>query len=224
MKQLRKIVDNIGDYLDSHEYFLLVASHVMMLVFYPFTVTNNWSWLRLHLLITLVLVTGLYAAHSHKRFFVRTLLLWAVVVLLTRVNYVFVDTQIIALMQHSFGLLFFCVIMYNLVTTLHKMKEVDQHMIFGGIAGYLILWLIGAFVFTIIEICIPGSFSWFAVEHVSFTDFMYYSYVSMTTLWFGDVLPISYHAQSWSIFFTLSGQLYLAILIGMVVGKYIRRK
>jgi hypothetical protein len=45
----------------------------------------------------------------------------------------------------------------------------------------------------------------------------------MTTLWYGDILPVGYHAQSWSIILTIAWQMYLAILVGMLVGKYVRK-
>ena len=87
---------------------------------------------------------------------------------------------------------------------MHNIEQVDQHMVFGAVAGYLLVGLIGAFVFAIIELTTPGSFSGFHNISVSFPDFIYYSYVSMTTLGYGDILPISYHAQSRSIMFTIA--------------------
>lgn len=216
------MVEKIRDYLDAHEYFLLITSHIMMLIFYPFVMESIHPALWVHILISLILVTGLYAANSHRKFVVRTMLLGVFALVLTWVNFLF-DDIIITLLLNVVGLLFFLVIIYNLIINLHSIDEINQHMMFGAIAGYLILGLIGAFVFAIIEITVPGSFSGFHGVAASFPDFIYYSYVSMTTLGYGDILPISYHAQSWSIMFTIAGQIYLAVLIGMIVGKYVRR-
>ena len=217
------MLERIWDYLDDHEYFLLITSHVIMLVFYPFVIDTMHASLWMHLMISLILITWLYAANNHKRFMVRTVLLWAMTFLLTWVNFIFSNETLRTLALNVVWLLFFCIILYNLVIDLHKIEDINQHMIYGAVAGYLILWLIWAFVFAIIELTMPWSFAWFTQEVASFPDFIYYSYVSMTTLGYGDVLPVGYHAQSWSIIFTISWQMYLAVLVGMLVGKYVRK-
>lgn len=214
--------ERIWEYLDKHEYFLLIISHVAMLIFYPFVIDSPHASLWMHILISLILITWLYAANTHERFVVRTFLLGLIAFILTRATYVYTDTLFLIMARNIIGLLFFCIILYNLVVDLHKIKEIDQHMIYGAVAGYLILWLIGAFVFAIIEIGLPGSFTWFVIAFPTLPNFIYYSYVSMTTLGYGDVLPVGYHAQSRSIIFTIAGQMYLAVLIGMLVGKYVR--
>lgn len=217
------MLEKVIQFLDDNEYLLMIASHVAMLVFYPFAMESSLPSFWLSILITFILISGLYAAHEHKQFLKMTMWLGSLAVALTWFWYVFIDSTLIELSLSLVWLLFFCVITYNLVRDIHSMKEVNHHMIYGSIAGYLILWLIAAFVFAIVEIVLPGSFSWFSVQYPWFPDFMYYSYVSITTLWYGDILPVSYHAQSWTIFFTLMGQMYLAVLIWMIVGKYIRR-
>lgn len=209
-------------YLDDHEYFFLLSSHVVMLIFYPFVMGSEHPSLWIHILISIILITWLYAANSHERFMVRTMILGVFALVLTWVNFLF-DAFYITLLLNIIWLLFFAIILYNLVINLHNIDEINKHVVFGAMAGYLVLWLIGAFVFAIIELTLPGSFSGFHTLLVSFPDFIYYSYVSMTTLGYGDILPIGYHAQSWSIMFTIAGQIYLAVLIGMIVGKYVRK-
>ena len=52
-------------------------------------------------------------------------------------------------------------------------------------------------------------------------DFIYYSFVTMTTLGYGDITPLKSLARSLSIFFSVAGQLYLAFIIATLVGKYL---
>ena len=218
------MLDKIRAYLDDHEYFFLIISHVAMMILYPFVVTEWGSSVWLHLLITLILITWLYAVNTHRKFVMSSLVLWGISLALTWMSFAYIDDYVITLLFNIVGLLFFLIITINLIINLYTFDEVDHHMVFGAIAGYLLLWLLWAFMFAIIEITHPGSFAWFDVMNVSFPDFMYFSYVNMTTLWFGDVVPVSYHAQSWSILLSISGQMYLAVMIGMIVGKYVRRK
>jgi hypothetical protein len=46
----------------------------------------------------------------------------------------------------------------------------------------------------------------------------------MTTLGYGDVLPVQSWAKSMAILFSTSGQIYLAVIIAMLVGKYAGKK
>jgi len=56
-----------------------------------------------------------------------------------------------------------------------------------------------------------------------FHDYIYFSLVTMTTLGYGDVTPVSSSAKSITIMIAVTGQLYLTILVAMLVGKFLRR-
>jgi hypothetical protein len=43
----------------------------------------------------------------------------------------------------------------------------------------------------------------------------------MTTLGYGDIVPVSQIARAVSVFFSLAGQIYLAVVIALIVGKYV---
>jgi len=54
-------------------------------------------------------------------------------------------------------------------------------------------------------------------------DCMYYSYMTLTTLGYGDIVPMTAHARSVSILEAVSGVLYVAVLIARLVGLYPRQ-
>jgi voltage-gated potassium channel Kch len=53
------------------------------------------------------------------------------------------------------------------------------------------------------------------------SDFTYYSYVTLTTLGYGDIIPISTSARSLALLEAMMGQLYLAVLVARLVGLHI---
>jgi hypothetical protein len=55
----------------------------------------------------------------------------------------------------------------------------------------------------------------------SMSDFIYFAFVTMTTLGYGDISPAGPLARSLAIFFSVAGQLYLTMIIAMLVGKYL---
>ncbi|MGK0391285.1 MAG: voltage-gated potassium channel [Maribacter sp.] len=51
--------------------------------------------------------------------------------------------------------------------------------------------------------------------------FTYFSFVTLTNLGYGDITPLTPPSQSMALFLAISGQLYLAIVVGILVGKFI---
>ena len=57
-----------------------------------------------------------------------------------------------------------------------------------------------------------------------FHDYLYFSFVTVTTLGYGDITPANALAKSIVIVIAISGQLYLTVLVAMLVGKYLSIK
>ena len=93
-------------------------------------------------------------------------------------------------------------------------------MIMGAICVYFLIGLIWADVFFILETLQPGSFQ-IPPEQVGQATLDYFSYVTLTTLGYGDITPISAPARSLSLLEAMMGQLYLAVLIARLVGIHI---
>ena len=90
------------------------------------------------------------------------------------------------------------------------------------------LGLLAFFLCISIEIIYPNSFSGIEIRTggslVMWQQIMYYSYITLMTIGFGDILPLTPIAQKTSIFIGLIGQFYLVILTAIVVGKYINQE
>lgn len=210
-------------YVDWHTYIWLVLSLMLMMVWYPFVVWDPGSWFWIHLLLSLILITWMYTITSHDKFLHHSFILWAFTLVFSWIDYVFFQNKFITLMYMITGMLFFIYITINLVISLHNDKLVNQHLIYWTIAWYILLWIIGAFLYATIELIQPWSFSIGMISFDNFPEFIYFSFVNLTTLWYWDIIPISAHAKSRSVIFTIFWQMYLVILIWVIVGKYVRR-
>ena len=99
---------------------------------------------------------------------------------------------------------------------------IDGNKILGAICLYLLLGLIWAVLFTLLQLELSGSFQ--AMQHhnqwyVLFPDFVYFSFVTMTTLGFGDIAPTLPIARFLVYLEAIVGQFYLAILAASLVGS-----
>jgi hypothetical protein len=108
----------------------------------------------------------------------------------------------------------------KIVSQLLKVKVVDATAIMGAVGGYLLIGLAGSFINAFINVLDPTAFSDPSLSK-SVYSFVYYTFVTYTTLGYGDILPESSQARSISILISISGQIYLTILMAILVGKYL---
>ena len=130
------------------------------------------------------------------------------------------------LLSFVFYFLFYVIITFEIVRQVWRIKEVDKNLIMGVISGYICLGLVGFFIFMAIEILHPGSFqsSLFADTYTiaqKSDSLLYYSYITLLTIGYGEIVPLTTAAQKAAIFLGLLGQFYLVILTAVTVGKYI---
>jgi len=115
--------------------------------------------------------------------------------------------------------LFFLLVFRKLILYVLKEHDVNANSIFAAISGYLVMGITCASLSNLIEQSNPGAFH--MPENWTFYDFIYFSFVSLTTVGYGDITPILPVAKSFTVMVSISGQLYLTILIAMIIGKYL---
>jgi hypothetical protein len=109
----------------------------------------------------------------------------------------------------------------------------------GGLAGYLLLGIQGGLLLTVIDTLLPGSFRDTAtgalvqlppigsalaatsVWDLNVQRITYFAFVSLTTVGYGDIAPIKPVAQLASVALSVLGPFYLAVVLGVVVSRYI---
>ena len=118
-------------------------------------------------------------------------------------------------------MVFFVMLFRYTVLHLLKIDNVVFDNVLGAIAGYMIVAMFGASVFELVEYSIPGSFD-FNSSARSFFQFHYFSFVCTTTVGFGDIVPTNPQSQSLMVSLSVIGQMYLAIVIALFMGKFMK--
>ncbi len=114
----------------------------------------------------------------------------------------------------------FCLI---LLDQLRKIKKVNLQFILMPILGFLYLGIIGGILFEGIYLADSNSFPLINAVSGGYA-FYYFSFISITTVGYGDITPLTAPAQSLTLVMNIIGQFYLAIVIAVFVGKYINVK
>jgi hypothetical protein len=104
-------------------------------------------------------------------------------------------------------------------------RDVDRERISASISLYLMFGLIFALIFALVEKLLPGSFFYSILSSDGFDQkpllhFMYFSYVTLATLGYGDIVPISGPAKGLALLEAIIGQLYLVLVVARLVSLY----
>jgi hypothetical protein len=107
-----------------------------------------------------------------------------------------------------------CIVILMLVV---RRGPVTRQRIEGAIAVYVLLGLTWAQAYELLALLDPGAFAG-AVGGQTSPSWVYYSFVTLTTMGYGDITPLNPVARSLAILEALTGQLYLAILVARLVS------
>ena len=110
------------------------------------------------------------------------------------------------------------------ITVIHTLRarKVTVEQISGALSAYLLFGLVWGLAYFLLESAAPGSLSIGPVsDEARFGASIYYSFVTLTTLGYGDILPLTDRARSLAYVEAVIGQIYLAVLLAKLVGMYV---
>ena len=104
--------------------------------------------------------------------------------------------------------------------------EMNVNRLVGAICVFLLLGIMWSFAYSLVEVALPGSFSGFSPGHDPRSDssWLYFSFVTLTTLGYGDITPESAVARTLAFMQAVVGQFYIAVLVAGLVSAYISEK
>jgi voltage-gated potassium channel len=102
---------------------------------------------------------------------------------------------------------------------------IDRNSIIGAICIYLLMGLIWALLYLLVAQFLPGAFIGIAhdVWHVNFSNAIYFSFVTLTTLGYGDISPVAPVARFLVYMEAIVGVFYMAILVASLIGARVSK-
>mgnify|MGYP003471464933 FL=1 len=154
---------------------------------------------------------------------------FAFIVIIVEWIAVILDMTLLFKISLPINFLFFLMMVGILIIQIAKAKNVTMRVLIESISVYLLLGISFSIIVALLDSINPNSFNFNEIsgsvnsEHLYNIDFMYYTFVSFTSTGYGDYLPLTPTAKSLSILISITGQLYIAIIIAMIVGKYLSK-
>jgi hypothetical protein len=198
-------------------FFPLLVILVLYLAAYPYLWDLTWGPKILDLILIIILLSGVFSMRDNRTVFYVGVALGTPAVLTWFVKLLSRETPVLDFFTLVTIVPFFA---YAAVTTLYrilKARTVTRDEIFGAAALYLLMGVTWSVAYAVLEYLHPGNFSF---KPNGFPDFIYFSFVTMTTLGYGDMLPVSNAARSLALLESATGVLYMASLIARLVGAF----
>jgi hypothetical protein len=165
---------------------------------------------------------GVIYAVSHKKGHILIALLLALPMIASIWSRYFVLNSALGAVGGLCGAAFFIFAIIQILIFIYSQKKVTTDLIVGAAIVYLLMGLTWSFIFGVVEGLHPGSFSFPEIQAISTNrQFLYYSFVTLTTLGYGDITPVTALARSLSFLEALIGQLYLVVQVAWLVGVHV---
>jgi len=200
-----------------NRFSFLLISIVLFMILRPFVEDLVGLSFLMEIFVTAILLSGIYAV-SEDRVTLIFALLTGLPALFTNWSFQLLKTPSLLLIHHICAGLFFAVATIIIIRHLINQKEVTVDLIWGAVCGYFLLGFMWGDIFSLIETIQPGSFNLGQQEVPDMDSFIYFSFVTLATLGYGDIVPLTKQAQSLTIIEAVMGQMYLAVNIAALVA------
>jgi hypothetical protein len=202
-----------------HRFTILMVTFLCVLLIYP--IVEHFDLIGidflLNVFVSLLLLSCILALSDNRR--------QAIVAALVIVPAIFLDWVDVFQTSRNFEIFVYLYrigaygfICYHILRYALRSGPVDIERIAAAVNVYLFLGLIWRDMYSLTNTLVHGAFN---LEQLSQNDFLYYSFVTLSTLGYGDILPLIGPAKALAYIEAIVGQLYLTILVARLVGLHI---
>ncbi len=208
-----------------HRFLSLLITELVLILGYPFTEGTALHAEMFRLLAVLVFCASLYAVLGRGRVTLFAFLLGVPAIAIHIANAVgyLRSWQLISLVL---GVAFLAFVTAVFIWTVVSAPSVTGDTLAGAVAAYLLVGITYGLAYGLIAHLSPESFRETVIPGrvVQPSEFIFFSFVTLTTVGYGDIVPLGAHARSVVILEAVTGIMYPAVLIGRLIGLHGSRR
>lgn len=212
--------------LRKHSVALFLIALIALLVTLPFFSRIEGGDIAESVAITFVLLAAVPAVGAHRRTLVLAILLVMPALTARWLNHTHPDMIHPAVFLCG-GLAFMVFVAVNLLEFIARAPRVNSEVMCAGVAVYLLLGILWSLAYTLIATLEPGAFL-FATPTVPGAaapvmrgeTAIYFSFITLNTVGYGDITPVSGFARVLAVLESTAGLFYMALLVARLVSLY----
>jgi hypothetical protein len=220
-------VDHSQSRFTAYRFAILLFVFLLQLLTTPFFEGSIAAGYAADLLFYLLLAAAAFSVR-HSRFFRLAIFLAIGAITGECISYVS-DRIVILLITHFISCAYLTLVILIIAASVTRQRNISADTVMGGLCVYVLIGVFWTILFIDLELVHPGSFD-FGVHgknpgmDATYQLLMYYSYVTLLTIGYGDVVAVSSMAQTLTIMEGLIGQFYLIFYMATLVGLYIQKR
>jgi hypothetical protein len=202
----------------------------LLAVLQPFLRSDPLSRVILNLLLGAILASGVLLYVRRRRVMAIGVIL-SLAALVSGALQVLLPSRGMAITRQACLALFLTFTAGVLLNAVLSSGKVTSEKLSGAVCVFLLIGFLWATLFSVVELVTPGSLHVSQEEQAAMDEalrhgepnspMIYFSFVTLTTLGYGDVLPVSPVARTLAWIEAVLGQLYLTILVARLVGMHL---
>jgi voltage-gated potassium channel len=196
---------------------------VLILFCYSKAVDSLSQWFLMKDMVFLFLIVISFLVIGHKEKWLMSVLLFIVIVeLLLFLLQFYLGEQFVYQIKIIASVFFFFIMTVGCIYYTLQDETISVTTLFGSLSAYLFIGLFFAYSYILIQLYSPISFEGLDTENHA--SVIYFSFVILTTLGLGDIVPLTGLARTTVWLESYVGQCYMAIIIGQLIGRYVAEK
>ena len=198
-------------------YGIVLVLLLVTFIFMASGFTGAWVPLVTVTLQGATLLAALAAAES-SRHIVRIAVVVIVIGIISGVYSLITDTSSSRGLTSVLSFLLVGVAPVAIAGSMWRKRKVDVHTVLGAICIYILIGMFFAFLFTAIgEVSQEPFFA--QINHATTADYLYFSFVTLTTVGYGDLTAVGGVGRATAVFDALLGQIYLVTVLALLVSQ-----
>lgn len=211
-----------------------IGAFLLMFLIYPL-LTPAWGSFFMNITFSFLIFATIFTLHW-KRYYL--LLIWSLAILAIILNSLTLLLSNSLWMEGASRLTAFGFIGFIAAIHFKKVffaKTIEINLVFGAICIYVLIGILFALLYSFIDLVnvaafrglediLNGDYSLAVQQWLKLQQLFYFSFVTQTTLGYGDIVPVLSIAKNLAAVQAITGQFYIAILVAGLVGKILRNR
>lgn len=218
MQLARQKLQTFASYWHSHRYSFLFYSLCFTLIAFPLLATIKFD--ETLPIVFLAISLGVALGGLKSRHFSHLMLLLLLVIIGVRLIAGAFDLHAIVGLSTAVLISLGFIACIDTVRVAMTSNKVSGELLYAGLSVYMLIGILFAMLHYAIGLEWSDAYSLPAGETLSLRTSMYFSFITQTTLGYGDILPRSEMARGLTMIQGIAGQLYLTVMVARLVGLY----
>jgi len=207
---------------------LLLGGLFLYLTLSPFLLQYPYAFVTINFLLTSVFLAAIFTLQRKKALKVVSIIVLCATLIPYWLNLLGL-INISLTFNYLLFVIYLSIIVCSMLVRIVRAKKVSANVIYAALCSYLLTGILWGVIYTFIDIQAPGSFKgWIFdlpdIPEMRFHGFIYFSFTTLTTLGYGDMVPQTLQAAAFCEVEAIMGQFFISVLIAHLVGLHITQR